>query len=37
MNRTDKEAAINALHEKFGKATFVAAVAFDKLDANTIA
>jgi len=35
MNRTDKEAAINALHEKFGKATFVAAVAFDKLDATT--
>ena len=35
MNRTDKEAAINALHEKLSRASFVAAVAFNKLDANT--
>ena len=35
MNRTEKEEAVAALHEKLSKATFVAAVAFDKLDAFT--
>ncbi len=35
MNRTEKESIVNALHEKLNKATFVAAVAFNKLDANT--
>lgn len=35
MNKTEKEAAVTALHEKMTKATFVAAVAFTKLDANT--
>lgn len=35
MNRTEKEQAVEALHEKLAKATFVAAVSFDKLDAFT--
>jgi len=35
MNKTEKEAAVTALHEKMSKATFVAAVTFTKLDANT--
>ena len=35
MNRTEKQTAINALHEKFARASFVAAVSFNKLDANT--
>jgi large subunit ribosomal protein L10 len=35
MNKTEKEAAVSALHEKMAKATFVAAVAFNKLDAQT--
>ncbi len=33
MNRTEKEATVQALHEKLAKATFVAAVSFTKLDA----
>ncbi len=35
MNRTEKESTVQALHEKLAKATFVAAVTFTKLDANT--
>lgn len=35
MNRTEKETTVQALHEKLAKATFVAAVSFTKLDANT--
>ncbi len=35
MNKTEKEAAVQALHEKMVKAKFVAAVAFSKLDAQT--
>lgn len=35
MNRSEKEAIISALHEKMARATFAAAVSFDKLDAAT--
>ena len=35
MNKTEKETAVRELHEKMAKATFVAAVAFEKLDAQT--
>lgn len=35
MNRSEKEAAVSELHEKMAKASFVAAVEFEKLDANT--
>lgn len=35
MNRSEKEVAVNALHEKMAKATFAAAVQYSKLDANT--
>lgn len=35
MNRSEKEAAIQALHEKMAKATFAVAVSYTKLDANT--
>lgn len=35
MNKSEKEVAINALHEKMAKATFVAAIGFSKLDAFT--
>lgn len=35
MNRSDKEVAVNTLHEKMAKATFVAAASFSKLDALT--
>lgn len=35
MNKTEKETAVRELHEKMSKATFVAAVAFEKLDAQT--
>jgi len=35
MNKSEKEAAVSALHEKMAKATFAAAVSFSKLDANT--
>lgn len=35
MNRTEKETAVQALHEKLAKASFVAAVSFVKLDAFT--
>lgn len=35
MNKSEKEIQINALHEKMAKATFVAAIGFSKLDANT--
>jgi len=35
MNKSEKEVAINSLHEKLAKASFVAAVGFSKLDAET--
>jgi large subunit ribosomal protein L10 len=35
MNKTEKSVAVSALHEKMAKATFAAAVSFNKLDANT--
>jgi len=35
MNKAEKETTVQALHEKLAKATFVAAVSFSKLDANT--
>lgn len=35
MNKSEKEAVVSGLHEKLAKATFTAAVAFDKLDAFT--
>lgn len=35
MNRTEKEQAVADLHDKMSRATFVAAVAFEKLDAFT--
>jgi len=35
MNRTEKDTVIQSLNAKFAKAQFVAAVAFNKLDANT--
>jgi len=35
MNKSEKQVAINALHEKLAKASFVAAVGFSKLDAET--
>lgn len=34
MNKSDKEAAVTELHEKMTKATFAAAVSFNKLNAN---
>jgi large subunit ribosomal protein L10 len=35
MNRSEKETAVGKLHEKMAKATFAAAVSFQKLDAFT--
>ena len=35
MNRTEKETTVGNLHEKMAKATFAAAVSFQKLDAFT--
>ncbi len=35
MNKSEKETSVNALHEKLAKATFTAAVAFGKVDADT--
>jgi large subunit ribosomal protein L10 len=35
MNKSEKEQAVAELHEMMKKATFAAAVAYDKLDANT--
>jgi large subunit ribosomal protein L10 len=35
MNRTEKQAEIDVLHEKMAKAAFVATIAYEKLDANT--
>lgn len=35
MNRSEKQAEIDGLHEKMARATFVATIAHDKLDANT--
>lgn len=35
MNRTEKEQAVESLREKLSKATFVATVSFEKLDAFT--
>jgi large subunit ribosomal protein L10 len=35
MNRSEKQVEIDALHEKMAKATFVAAIAHDRLDAST--
>lgn len=35
MNRSDKEAVVSELHEKMSRATFAAAVSFERLDANT--
>src|SRR4051812_48237487 len=35
MNKTEKEAAVSSLHDMMAKATFVAAVSHNKLDAET--
>src|SRR3954465_13641199 len=35
MNKSEKEVAVNTLHDKMAKATFVAAVSHSKLDAET--
>ena len=35
MNKSEKEAVVSGLHEKLSKATFTAAIAFNKMDAFT--